>query len=501
MRRIRASALLGAALFSATALAGTGPTAGAASKPPPSSIKLDPSLPVHPALQYGAQVEPDKKVRVIVQKDRPERDARDIASSAGAKLNEEFRLVKSVVLELPQKDVLKLARNPHVRYVSPDGRVKHRTVDGSQLTTTYPSGVTATNVWNAGGSVSATGNGVTVAVLDTGLNAANPDFSPGKALAVNVNTTSTITTDGYGHGTHVAGIIASNSQTGQYLGVAPNATILSVKISDDSGVAQESDMLRGLQWVYDNRATYNIKVVNISSAVGTAESYKTSPIDAAVEQLWLNGITVVVASGNTGSAPDAVSYAPANDPFVITVGCVDDNLTATSYTDDSLCTFSSRGITQDGYAKPEVVAPGRHIVSSLSSPSSILAQELPDHVSSDGLHIRLSGTSMAAPVVAGAVALLLERVPSLTPNVIKGLLQTTSRNYPGQADSAGEIDAFSAVTNAATGISPTANAGLVPTAGINTATNTVGWSSYYWDSYYWDSYYWDSYYWDKSSYD
>ena len=152
MRRIRASALLGAALFSATALAGTGPTAGAASKPPPSSIKLDPSLPVHPALQYGAQVEPDKKVRVIVQKDRPERDAKDIASSAGAKLNEEFRLVKSVVLELPQKDVLKLARNPHVRYVSPDGRVKHRTVDGSQLTTTYPSGVTATNVWNAGGS-------------------------------------------------------------------------------------------------------------------------------------------------------------------------------------------------------------------------------------------------------------------------------------------------------------------------------------------------------------
>ena len=500
MRRIRASALLGAALFSATALAGTGPTAGAASKPPPSSIKLDPSLPVHPALQYGAQVEPDKKVRVIVQKDRPERDAKDIASSAGAKLNEEFGLVKSVVLELPQKDVLKLARHPHVRYVSPDGRVKHHSVDASQLTTTFAPSVNATTVWNATGA-SATGSGVTVAVLDTGLTTANPDFSAGKALAVNLNTTSTTGADGYGHGTHVAGIIASKNQTGQYLGVAPNATVLSVKISDDGGVAQESDMLRGLQWVYDNRATYNIKVVNISSAVGTAESYKTSPIDAAVEQLWLNGITVVVASGNTGNAPDAVSYAPANDPFVITVGCVDDNLTATSYTDDSLCTFSSRGITQDGYAKPEVVAPGRHIVSSLSSPSSILAQQLPDHVSSDGLHIRLSGTSMAAPVVAGAVALLLERVPSLTPNVIKGLLQSTSRNYPGQADSAGEIDAFSAVSNAATGISPTANAGLVPTAGINTATNTVGWSSYYWDSYYWDSYYWDSYYWDKSSYD
>jgi serine protease AprX len=500
MTRTRASVLLAAALFSATALAGTGPTAGAASKPPPSSIRLDPHLPVHPALQYGAQVEPDKTVRVIVQKDRAVSDARDIASSVGARLNEEFRLAKSVVLELPQKDVLKLARHPHVRYVSPDGKVKHHSVDSSQLTTTYPPGVKATSVWNASVG-SSTGNGVTVAVLDTGLNTANPDFSPGKALAVTVNSKSTTTADGYGHGTHVAGIIASNSQTGQYLGVAPNATILSVKISDDSGVAQESDMLRGLQWVYDNRATYNVKVVNVSSAVGTAESYKTSPIDAAVEQLWLNGITVVVASGNQGSVSDAVSYAPANDPFVITVGCLDDNATGTTYTDDSLCTFSSRGITQDGYAKPEVVAPGRHIVSSLSSTGSVLALQLPDHVSSDGLHIRLSGTSMAAPVVAGAVALLLERVPSLTPDVIKGLLQTTAHNYPGQPDLAGEIDAFSAVSNAASGVLPTANVGLVPNSGVDPATNTVAWNSYYWDSYYWDSYYWDSYYWDKSSYD
>src|SRR2546430_16210147 len=100
MRRIRASALLGAALFSATALAGTGPTAGAASKPPPSSIKLDPSLPVHPALQYGAQVEPDKKVRVIVQKDQPERGAKKIASRGGAKVKEERGLVERVVLEI-----------------------------------------------------------------------------------------------------------------------------------------------------------------------------------------------------------------------------------------------------------------------------------------------------------------------------------------------------------------------------------------------------------------
>jgi len=211
----------------------------------------------------------------------------------------------------------------------------------------------------------------------------------------------------------------------------------------------------------------------------------------------------VVAAGNNGSATGAVSYAPANDPFVITVGCLDDNLTATNYNDDSLCTFSSRGTTQDGYTKPDVVAPGRRIVSSLSSTSAVLAQQLPSHVSADGLHMRLSGTSMAAPVVTGTVALMLQRLPGLTPNQIKGLIQSSSRAYPGQVrgDPAGEVNAYPAFSNAVGGKYPVANSGLVPNVGINTSTNTVGWGSYYWDSGYWDSYYWDSYHWDVTSND
>jgi serine protease AprX len=502
MRRIRASALLAAGLLSASALAATGPTAGAVSNPPRSSVQLDSTLPVHPALQYGAQAEPNKLVRVIVQKDLPESDAHDLAASAGAAVNEEFSFVKSAVLELPQKDVLKLAHDPHVRYISPDAPVKQHTISTSNLTTTYPLGVSANRIWNDTTGLAATGQGVTVAVIDTGFTA-NPDFPAGKVTAVNLNKTALTATDGYGHGTPVAGIIAAKNTSGQYLGVAPDANIVAVKIADDAGVAHESDMLRGLQWVFDNRATYKIKAVNISSAVGTVESYKTSPIDAAAEQLWLNGITVVVAAGNLGTAPDAVSHPPANDPFVITVGCLDDNLTAITYTDDSLCSFSSRGVTQDGYAKPDVVAPGRRIVSALSLTSAGLATLLPTHVLADGQHIRLSGTSMAAPVVTGTAALMLQRVPSLTPNQIKGLIQSTARTYPGQAktDSAGEVNAYPAVSNAVSGKYPVANGGLVPNSGINTTTNTVNWGSYYWDSAYWDSYYWDSYYLDVTSYD
>ena len=506
MRQSHTARLVALALLSTTALSAAGPTAGAASLQS-SRVHLDPSLPVHPALQYGAQVEPDKKVRVIVRKTSPDVDVRDVAQGSGATVEEEFPFISSAVLEVAQRAVFGLGHDPHVRYVSPDSGVQHHSIDTSHLTTTYEAGVQATNIWNStSSSTQATGNGITVAVVDTGLDTSHPDFPAGKELAVNLTNTSTTTADGHGHGTHVAGIIAARNPSGQYLGVAPDARVIGVKISDDSGNAHESDMLRGLQWVYDNRATYNIRAVNISSAVGTAESYKTSAVDAAVEQLWLNGITVVVAAGNRGTAADAVSYAPANDPYVITVGCLDDNVTATTYTDDSLCTFSSRGTTQDGYAKPDLVAPGRKIVSSLASTSAVLAQQLPSHMSADGVHMRLSGTSMAAPVVTGTVALLLQRVPSLTPNQIKWLLQSNSRLYPGQSsrDPAGEVNAWPAMSTA---VNPgpkgilSANSGLVPNNGINPTTKTVQWGTYYWDTYHWDTYYWDTYHWDVTSYD
>ena len=208
--------------------------------------------------------------------------------------------------------------------------------------------------------------------------------------------------------------------------------------------------MRGLQWIYDNHRAANVRVVNISMASSIPTSYRTSPVNAAVEQLWRAGVTVVASAGNKGSDRDATWYAPGNHPLVITVGALDDAQTV-SPSDDRLATFSSRGIAQDGFSKPDVVAPGRRIVSVLSQDGATLAKLFPDRVTADKQYIRLSGTSMSAPIVTGAIALLLERFPHLTPDQLKGLLVGSARRYVGQVDQAGAVDVAQAMQQAARG--------------------------------------------------
>ena len=493
---------LAASLAAAIALIGPGLVATTSAAPNAGS-RLDPTLKTHPLLQVGAQKEPDKKVRVIVQTERRDDDLHAIARSVDAEVDEQFSFVQAMVLEVPQKRALELARNPHVRYVSLDGPVRHQgsNFDASHLLTSYPGTISVPNgVWNGG--IPSTGKGVAVAVLDSGVNAQHPDFYASNVKSVNVNKTALNTEDGHGHGTHVVGIINGRSSDGHYIGIAPDATVYSIKISDDSGSAHEADMLRGLQWVYDNRGSTNIKAVNLSVASATAESYLTSVVDAAVEQLWLNGITVVVAAGNRGAAVDAEWYAPANDPFVITVGALDDNLT-TAPGDDSLATFSGRGMTQDGYNKPDVVAPGRKIYAPLASSSATLATLLPTHISADGRHIRLSGTSMAAPVVTGVVALVKQVFPNMTPDQMKWLFVNNLHPYNAQPDKAGMVNPQQMLTSAkSTSTWGTANKGVMPNVGINTSNGTVQWGTSYWDTSYWDTSYWDTSYWDvMSNYD
>ena len=165
------------------------------------------------------------------------------------------------------------------------------------------------------------------------------------------------------------------------------------------------DVIYGLQFVVDNKAAYNIRVVNLSLESTTPGSYKTDPLDAAVEAAWFKGIVVVTAAGNRGSAADAVSRAPGNDPYVITVGA-DDDQASNADGDDSRPSWSSRGITADGFAKPEIHAPGSGIVSTLA-PNSAFASMCPSCIV-DGQMIRAGGTSMAAPMISGTVALLLQ---------------------------------------------------------------------------------------------
>src|SRR5579859_1152844 len=512
-------------LLALTVAAVSAPGASAQSVPTTGIVaSVERSLPIQPLLQAGAQLTPLSRVRVIIQKTNALADSRLIAIGAQAVVVEEFGIIPAFIADLTLGNVLKLAANPNVRYVSLDGLARKHAdpIDASKLRTTYPVDVDAPAVWNPTAGSGATGLGVTVAVIDTGLDLQHADFH-GNVSAVNVNaiaagtvvrpdfngdsvgfgkdngTTPGGTQDGYGHGTHVAGIIAAKNPDVQYIGIAPNATVIGVKVSDDGGMAFESDLLRGLNWVYLNQSVRHIRVLNMSVGTGAPGSYATSAIDAAVERLWHSGVTVVVAAGNQGNAPDAVSYAPGNDPYVISVGCLDDNRTASTSADDSLCPISSRGLTQDGFAKPDVIAPGRKVESTLASGNPVLAQEYPERITADGRHLRMSGTSMATPIVAGTVALLLERYPNLTPNQIKGVLTGTALPYPGQPDKAGVVNARRALDKAPTAASGP-NQGVTALPGLNVLAGlgSVLWNGSRWTTGTWDGSSWTNAAWDGS---
>jgi serine protease AprX len=321
----------------------------------------------------------------------------------------------------------------------------------------------------------ATGRGVGVAVIDTGIAGDLVDFqTPGwqgsRVIASAVtNPCATDANDHYGHGTHVAGLIAGNGLLyptdqpvfGKYMGVAPRANLVSVKVSDDDGNTTVLDVIYGIQFAVDNKTAYNIRVINLSLSSAAAESYTTDPLDAAVEQAWNSGITVVAAAGNEALTSDGVTFSPANDPWVITVGALDDKGTMTRL-DDTLAPWSSRGLTQDGVRKPEVLAPGVGLVSTLA-PNSDFAHICPACIV-DGRYFRAGGTSMATGVVSGAAALLIEAHPNWTPAQVKGALQATLVDVPGAG---GVIDAGAALdANASATVNLARNTLIDPTSGL-----------------------------------
>ena len=457
-------------------------------------LNLDQTLAVQPFLQYGALLNPSMSVRVIVRKTSPLLDSNVIAGLLGSTVIEDFPLIQSFVIDLPVGQLANLVHVLGVQFISYDGPVLGASIDDSALQTTYPLSIDADKVWN--GAVSETGKGVGVAVVDTGVNASHPDLA-GRVTPIVLNPRATNSGDGDGHGTHVIGTIVGHDEQGQYIGVAPDAHVISVKVSDDAGNASESDLIRGLSWVYANRAAYGIRVVNLSAHALTPSSYLMSPVDAAVEQLWQAGVVVVAAAGNDGTAHDAVWHAPGNDPFVITVGALDDNQTAVQG-DDTLAFFSSRGKTMEFISKPDVVAPGRKVVAPLAGPNATLAKLFPDRVTADGQHIRLSGTSMATPVTAGTVALLLQRYPNLTPDQVKWVLMHSTHTYLGQSDGAGAIDALQALQVAGAGSIGRANQGYLASPGgllqpvvgllgpvVNVTLDASGWATSSWTASGW----------------
>ena len=293
-----------------------------------------------------------------------------------------------------------------------------------------------------------TDQGIGVAIIDSGVTSWHDDLSgAGGAQRVDRfvefgNGAETPYED-YGHGTHVAGIIAGNGfdSGGARSGIAPGARLTVLKVLDGHGGGRISDVIAALNYVVVNKDLLNIRIVNLSVSTGVYESYDTDPLTLAAKEAVAAGIVVVAAAGNAGRNHHGHSMyggitAPGNAPWVLTVGA-SSHMGTIDRSDDTMAAFSSRGPTAiDIDSKPDLVAPGVGI-ESLSNPDSAMFTTyapylLPGTVSTPSLpYLSLTGTSMAAPVVAGTVALMLQANPNLTPNAVKAILQYTSQAYPG----------------------------------------------------------------------
>jgi serine protease AprX len=255
---------------------------------------------------------------------------------------------------------------------------------------------------------------------------------------------------------------------GKWRGVAPGAKLVSLKVAGPDGSTDVSVVIAALQWVVTHRAEYGIKVLNLSFGTDSLQPYAVDPLNAAVERAWAAGITVVVSSGNRG--PGTINK-PGDDPFVITVGAVDVHQT-TDRRDDEVAGFSSSGITQDGFVKPDLVAPGTTIVATRDVGSAI-DQMHPDAVV-DEHYFKGTGTSQAGAVVSGVAALLYQANPSLRPNTVKSILlgSTFRASQYRSGGGSGMVDAAAAVQGLSAG--EWANAGLVRSLGAGSLEGSRG---------------------------
>lgn len=350
------------------------------------------------------QNSPETRHRLIIELNRAKTDRIcSIVESNLGKVTHELSLIPAVVVEFPYHALRELALCKHVRKIWHDAPVY------SALDIAVPA---------VGGKVAhdagLTGKNITVAVLDTGIHP-HPDFTKlqNRIFAWNdlVNQKNEPYDDN-GHGTHVAGIIAGNghSSEGKYVGMAPDARLVGVKVLDEDGGGASSTVISGIEWCLKNRKSLNIRIINLSMGSTAQESYKDDPLCRAVMIAWQQGLVVCCAAGNEG--PDGKTIdSPGITPQIITVGNFDSGRTI-SDTDDTLSKSSSRGPTFDNLPKPDLLAPGTDITSTWV----------------DGGYKTLSGTSMATPMVSGAAALILQKWPSMTPSKLKDLLIRNARD-------------------------------------------------------------------------
>ena len=409
---------------------------------PSSKIAADLWQAVAPGLQAG---QGRNTVRVIVQT-----DGDTPVSSLPGRVVQQFPGSGFIVLDVTASDIVSLASRSGVRALSPDRVV---TAQGNGSASVDPQLVKTSGLGDAltkNGLGGLDGSGIGIAVLDTGIQADHNAISSGKTAANQMVSVSLVsgdssTNDVYGHGTHVASIAAGtgriSKQSGRYRGIAPGARLINVRVLGANGTGNVSDVIAGIEWCIAHKNTWNIRVMNLSLGAWTPESFRTDPLCQAAERAVNAGIVVVAAAGNFGKdTKNNKVYgginSPGIDPMVLTVGAANTKNTV-KRSDDEVATYSSRGPTvTDRLMKPDLVAPGNKLVGAQSDQNALLAANPSLAIKEDGNEPRnemmlLSGSSIAAPVVSGTVALLLQQNPALTPNLIKAVLQYTAQPLAG----------------------------------------------------------------------
>jgi serine protease AprX len=472
------------------------------------------------SLLAQAAANPDATFKVIVQAERG-RSSDDAANRVKGlgKLKKKFRSLNGVAAEVTGKQLLKLAKHTDLLAITLDAPVKSTGYQDAEM---WRESTQVNYLWNeldlnTGEAIGPAPQAPAIAIVDSGVDATKVgDFGLRVRASVNLSSLSPLATgDDQGHGTMVAGIAAGASPL--HPGVAQNAPIVSIRTSDANGMSVMSDVIAAADWILANKDAYNIRVANFSLRGSVETSFRYDPLDKAVERLWFSGVTVVTAAGNHGSAsgPVSMSYAPGNDPFVITVGALDEQQSSDPL-DNQLAWWSGHGTTMDGFAKPEVAAPGRFMIMPVPASSTIYAQFPERHVSPG--YMWMSGTSFAAPIVSGIAAQMLARHPEWGPDQVKGALMRTT-NYlsgPGMSAGVGEVDGLWAAydeappnpnenfyafvtTDPVTGAKTFDEAAWASHVESNAAWSSAAWSSAAWSNAAWSSAAWQSAAWQTAA--
>ncbi len=405
---------------------------------------LDGDAPAFHARKFSSDVNrhigQNGMVTVIVQyRAMPNATALSNLKGRGATLRSKFQSIRAVTLHVPASMLAELSNDPNVVYVTPD-RSFHMTA--TPQTEQFASAVEDDI---AASTYALDGTGVGVAVIDSGISD-HGDLHKGSPSRVVYSQSfvagDSSTNDQYGHGTHVAGLIGGsgagsgngNGYGANFAGMAPGVNFINLRVLDQNGFGTDSQVIAAIQQAIALKNTYNIRVINMSLGRPVFETYTLDPVDQAVEAAWKAGIVVVTAAGNSGRYAPTNGFGtigvPANDPAVITVGATMTQGTLTRV-DDKIASYSSKGPTAiDHIVKPDLVAPGNRLVSLRVNGSTLDTTypqyEVAPNNGNSAKYYVLSGTSMATPVVSGAVALMLQQNPALTPDQVKARLMKTA---------------------------------------------------------------------------